>query len=627
MADDTFKRQVLEATDIVALISQSVSLKRRGMSYVGLCPFHNEKTPSFHVTPEKRYFRCFGCKESGNAIDFIIKRDRMDFLGALKFLAEQAGLEMPKYGMSKEKTSERQQLLDAHALAADLFHRNLLHPALGKPARDYLTSRGFTDATITSFKLGYAPPGWDHLLRSRDLAVYPPGILALAGLVKSRPTGGGHYDTFRNRLMFPIRDEQGRTIAFGGRVMPGSEDPAKYLNSPETPLFSKSKCVFGLDLGRQKVVETRTVAVVEGYTDVAMAHQYGASNVVSILGTAMTEPHITLLRRFADRIVLLFDADTAGETAVNRAVELFLTQPIEIAIASIPEDLDPDEYLLKHGAAAFDNLLKSANDALAFKWKLLQKDYDAADGNLTGQQKAVQEYLALLAAARGSGPVDPIRWGQVLRRTERLTGVPLDLIQERVAKLTPKIIPPTRLNHPTPQASPNTPQSRGAMSADSAQFDNNPTPQTSTPPQSEAVSRAERQILGILLAQPSRWVHLQVSVSPDLFSDPIRRQLAEMYWDRQRNEGEPDFAELLHDLPDELRQTAINLFEEAEKLGSVETTLQTALQYFSDQRRRLDETRLRTALQNGQEGNEQAELLRQLQARMGKGDIRRLGPQ
>lgn len=624
MADDTFKRQVLEATDIVALISQSVSLKRRGSSYVGLCPFHNEKTPSFHVTPEKRYFRCFGCKESGNAIDFIIKRDRMDFLAALKFLAEQAGLEMPKFGMSKEKSSERQQLFDLHAAAADVFHRNLLHPALGKPARDYLASRGFTDATITAFKIGYAPPGWDHLLRSRDLAPYPPGLLALGGVIKSRPSGDGHYDTFRNRLMFPIRDEQGRTIAFGGRVMPGSDDPAKYLNSPETPLFSKSKCVFGMDLGRHKVVESRTVAVVEGYTDVAMAHQFGATNVVSILGTAMTEPHITLLRRFADRIVLLFDADTAGETAVNRAVELFLTQPVEIAIASIPENLDPDEYLLKHGAPAFDNLLKTASDALAFKWKLLQRDFDAADGSLTGQQKAVEAYLSLLASARGSGPIDSIRWGQVLRRTERLTGVPLDMIQERVAKLAPR----TR-TVPTPSFSPPhppTPQMRGQSSANSAPSEPAESPQSPPPPQSEAVYRAERWILGILLAQPARWVHLQVSVSPELFSDPSRRQLADIYWDRQRNEGEPDFSELLNDLPESLRQTAINLFEDAEKLKDVETTLLTALQYFSDERRRLEEARLRTALNNGQEGKEQEELLRQLQSRMGKGDIRRLGP-
>ena len=203
-------------------------------------------------------------------------------------------------------------------------------------------------------------------------------MLAAAGLVKTRDSGNGFYDTFRNRLMFPIRDENGRVIAFGGRVMPGSEDPAKYLNSPETPLFSKSRCVFGLDLARQKIVETRTVAVVEGYTDVVMAHQYGATNVVSPLGTAMTEQHVQILRRFADRIVLLFDADTAGDTAVNRAVELFLTQPVEIAIASMPEGVDPDEFLLAHGLAAFEKVLTDAADALTYKWKQLVRQFNAS---------------------------------------------------------------------------------------------------------------------------------------------------------------------------------------------------------------------------------------------------------
>ena len=202
--------------------------------------------------------------------------------------------------------------------------------------------------------------------------------------------------------MFPIRDENGRIIAFGGRVMPGSEDPAKYLNSPETPLFSKSRCVYGLDLARPRIVETQTVAVVEGYTDVIMAHQFGASNVVSVLGTSLTEQHVNLLRRHAGRIVLIFDADAAGEAAVNRAVELFLTQPVEIAIASLPDGLDPDEYLIKHGPDAFNQLLASAADALAYKWKQLERQVKASD-SVTNRQQAVEQYLQTLADARGPG--------------------------------------------------------------------------------------------------------------------------------------------------------------------------------------------------------------------------------
>ena len=253
-------------------------------------------------------------------------------------------------------------LLEAHSAACQLIEKFLADPVTGKAARAYLDSRGFSGESIKRFQIGCVPEAWDALLRSPLLKKFTPQQLHLAGLVKARgENGGGFYDTFRNRLMFPIRDEQGRVIAFGGRVMPGSNDPAKYLNSPETPLFSKSRCVFGLDLARQKIVETRTVAVVEGYTDVVMAHQFGASNVVSVLGTAMTEQHVSILRRFADRIVLLFDADNAGDLAVNRAVELFLTQPVEILIASMPEGIDPDEFLLAHGAEGFAAMLADAS--------------------------------------------------------------------------------------------------------------------------------------------------------------------------------------------------------------------------------------------------------------------------
>src|SRR6185312_15599359 len=223
----------------------------------------------------------------------------------------------------------------------------------GEAARKYLAERGFNEQSIRRFQIGLAPDGWDGLLRSQVGRKFPPEQLLVGGLVKKREKGPGYYDTFRNRLMFPIRDEGGRVIAFGGRVMPGSQDPAKYLNSPETPLFSKSRCVFGLDLARQKMVETRTAVVVEGYTDVIVAHQFGVSNVVSPLGTALTEQHVTMLRRFADRVVLLFNPDIAGDLAVDRAVGLFLTQPIEIAIASIPDGVDPDEFLLQNGAEAF----------------------------------------------------------------------------------------------------------------------------------------------------------------------------------------------------------------------------------------------------------------------------------
>ena len=605
-----YKALVLQAVDIVQLVGQSVALKRRGKDYVGLCPFHSEKTPSFHVSPGKQYFRCYGCKVSGNAIDFVIQRDRVTFIEALRSLGEQAGVEMPKYGVSKEKMGERQVLLEAHSAACGFFEKLLADEGSGRAARAYLEKRGIDAASIKRFQIGVAADAWDALLRSPTMRKYPPQLLAVAGLLKPRTNGDGFYDTFRNRLMFPIRDENGRVIAFGGRVMPGSEDPAKYLNSPETPLFSKSRCVFGLDLARQRIVETRTVAVVEGYTDVVMAHQFGVSNVVSILGTAMTEQHVAIMRRFADKIVLLFDPDTAGDTAVNRAVELFLTQPVEIAIAALPEDVDPDEYLIARGAEAFEKVLSSASDALTFKWKLLDRQFAGSD-DLTGRAKAVEEYLGTLAAARGSGPVDSLRWGQALARVSRLTEVPVDELQKRFKATKPA----PRMARPA----------SAAGSADEGM--RRPAPRGPL----TARDRAERWILGILLAEPQHWGDVQRDVSPRDFSEETRRKLAEVYWSHQRDEGEPVFAEFLSLLTEQpaLTELAVELVDEIEALADASQHLKDAVHHLAEVRSRSEGQKLTAELRRTSDAKlpeqDEVDLLKKLQDKARTPDLRRVG--
>jgi DNA primase len=557
--NDDLKSQVLAATDIVDLIGQSISLKRRGKDFVGLCPFHQEKTPSFHVSPTKQYFICFGCKASGSVFDFIMKRDHLEFLDALKFLAERAGIEMPRYGVSKQKTGERQLLFDAHSAACSVYEK-ILASEMGAPARQYLQQRGFTPDYIQKFQVGFAPESWDTLLRSDLLKKFPPPLLATAGLLKPRNTGTGYYDTFRNRIMFPIRDVESRVIAFGGRVMPGSEDPAKYLNSPETPLFSKSRTVFGLDLARQKIVESRTVAVVEGYTDVMMAHQYGCSNVVSILGTAMTEQHINLLKRFGDRIVLLFDADIAGDTAVDRAVSLFLAHPIDIQIASIPEDLDPDEFVVKYGAEVFNQLLATATDALSYKWKQLLGRFRQNPNDLTGQQKAVDEYLTTLAAARSNGPIDTLRWGAILARVSKLTDIPAEQLNNRFSSRSPQ----NRPRHFSPATSPA------------------PAPSSNPVAPLSALDRAERQILGLLLLYPDHWNSVQQHISPEDFSAEPRQRLAQLCWDHHHHEGAPVLSEFLTILNQaHLAELAIDLVEESKTIleANVANAFQAAIEY------------------------------------------------
>lgn len=551
-----FKSQVLAATDIVELIAQTVPLRKTGSRYVGLCPFHNEKSGSFSVDPTKQFFYCFGCKEHGNAIDFVMKRDRVEFIDALKTLGARAGLEMPKFGMSKEKTSERQFLLDAHSAAASFYQQNLTHPEIGRGAREYLAKRGFTADSIRDFQIGMAQNSWDSLLNSPLMRKFPPAQLHVGGLVKSRDKGAGYYDTFRNRLMFPIRDESGRVIAFGGRVMPGAEDPAKYLNSPETPLFSKSRCVFGLDLAKKRIVESRTVVIVEGYTDVVMAHQFGCTNVVSVLGTALTEQHVGLLKRFADRIVLLFDPDVAGDIAAERAVEVALTNAFkDVRIATLPDGADPDEFLLEHGREEFQKILDDAPDALAFRWTQMSAKHST--NGVIDQESAITEFLRPFDRARLAGTVDQLRWGFILTRLSRL----LEMSPERLNRIFD--IRKTA-GKPAPSASP-------------AQSNPESPARIRKVPASARVN-AERWILGCLLVEPARWTQVQQHVHLEDFSDPQLLQLARLYWSHQRDEGEPEFSEFLGTIQDPaLAELAIELLEIAQTFPDLKVAIQGAL--------------------------------------------------
>jgi DNA primase len=646
-----YRSQVLAATNIVDLIGRSVALKRSGRDYLGLCPFHQEKTPSFTVKPDRQYFYCFGCKAKGNAVDFVMQRDRVTFIDALNQLGEQAGIERPqgRGGPSKEKAGEKQLLLEAQSAACSLFEKLLAHPEQGSAAREYLKQRGFNAESIKRSQIGLAPDGWEVLVRSPLMKKFTPELLALGGLAKRREKGDGHYDVFRNRIMFPIRDENARVIAFGGRVVPGSTDPAKYLNSPETPLFNKSRTVFGIDLARKKIVETRTAVVVEGYTDVVMAHQFGASNVVSPLGVGLTEQHVTILRRFADRIVLLFDPDNAGDAAVDRVVGLFITQPIEIAIAQIDSDLDPDEYLLKEGLEKFEKLIAAAPDALAYKWRQLSRRFNEDGGSLTGQTKAVEAYLELLSNARKSGPVDALRWGAALARVSRLTDIPVERLNKRFGRPPGSDARPGRAGaRPTQQSAPR---------QGSAQAPGESRQRSTGPVRPVARDCAERWILGILLMHPDRWHATQRVVGVKDFTDEARRRLAELYWAHQRDQGEPVFNEFLGILGEtarpavsspngaapsqvdgtetgepggsalsDLGQLAVEVVEEVEALEDADAMLAESLLFLEQDLQRRNERKLLAEVRrtDGQlSEQDEVALFRKIQEKARQPDLRR----
>ena len=625
------KRLVLEATDIVRLIGETVTLKKAGRRYNGLCPFHNEKSPSFSVDPAKQFFYCFGCKKGGNAIDFVIERDHAEFKDALHTLADWAGVELPRFEKNPEQADRRKQLLDAQSAAAEIY-RKLLHAPQGKVALDYLRGRGFDDATIKSFGLGFAPAAWDTLAQHGLLRKFPAPLLAEGGLLKRRENGDGFYDTFRDRVLFPIRDEQGRPIAFGGRILPGSDNPAKYLNSPETPLFSKSRVLFGLDLAKKRIVESRVAVVFEGYADAAMAHQHGVTNSVAVLGTALTPDHAQTLRRLADKIVLLFDADAAGGMAAKRSVELFLREPVEVAVAELPAGVDPDEFLQEHGKEPFEQIIDKAPDALTFYWRQMHRQFDAA--TVTGREKALNEYLQTVADARdAAGTVDQARWGAILMRIEKNTGVRAADLNQRL-----RVEPP-----PRPAAARQEPRKSKWKQDENGKWRRNE-PAYAGPRRSDLPgvtnesggSRAEAQLLGALFNDPHLWQHVQAHVSPEDFGDKRYRWLAGRFWDQLRNEGEPSFAEWLEaavigvddsaGAAARAKAVCIELADAAERLGEPRQVAAEATRFFLKRRdgRQFDDLlanvrRGRDEDASGGEAEasrEEADMLRQLEARL-----------
>jgi DNA primase len=400
--EDVINR-VRDAVDIVSLISRYLSLKKAGASFKALCPFHKEKTPSFNVSPSRQTFHCFGCGKGGSAFHFLMEMDRISFPEAVRTLAREVGIEIPDTRQDtpdREKTSDRDALYNANRRSADFFVRMLASDA-GQAARDYVLGRGISPEMIEHCRLGYAPDSWDALLTAATAARVPAQVLERAGLVIARSDRSGHYDRFRNRLMFPIFDIQDRVIGFGARAL-AADDDIKYLNSPETPIFNKGRGLYGLNWARRSIVDHSRVAVVEGYTDVIMAHQHGCSNVVATLGTALTRDHIQLLRRFAERIDVVFDSDAAGQQAAERSIEVFLSEGagefvaagFDVRVAAISGGKDPCDLIRDAGPDAFRKYVDSAVDIFTHKIEASKSRYDTT--TIDGKTKAIDEVLGLV---------------------------------------------------------------------------------------------------------------------------------------------------------------------------------------------------------------------------------------
>lgn len=387
---ESFIHELKARNDITDVISNYVSLKRRGRNMVGLCPFHGEKTPSFNIYTETDSFYCFGCGASGDVISFVMRIENLDYLDAVRFLAQRAGMDVPDNSYDDSMSLLRKRIFEANREAARFFYRTLLSTE-GKTGLDYLHRRMLSDATIRHFGLGYAPDSWTALSDYLMGKGFKPNELVSANLAVNRKSGKGIIDRFRGRVMFPIIDLRGNVIAFGGRIM--TDEKPKYLNSSDTPVFKKSENLFSLN--NAKNAGSRALLLCEGYMDVISVNQAGFQNAVASLGTALTAEQASLMKRYADEIIICYDADEAGQKATARAISLLRAAGLNVRVISIPNGKDPDEFIKSKGsdgAAAFRAVIEASGNDVDYRLQKLRSDF-----NLTTSEGKVA-YLE--AAAR-----------------------------------------------------------------------------------------------------------------------------------------------------------------------------------------------------------------------------------
>jgi DNA primase len=382
--------------DIVEVIQGYLPLKRAGATYKACCPFHKEKTPSFNVNPNMQIFKCFGCGEGGDVIGFVMKHQGLDFMAAVRMLADRAGVTIESDGNSSE-AEHRKRLFAIHEGLARFYRRCLLEYAGGEKARDYVCSRRLDDQAGELFGVGYAPSGWTRALRWGEKHGYREEDMVEAGVALLHREKNTCYDRFRDRLMFPIRDVQGRVVGFSGRLLEKDSKEAKYVNSPETALFSKGRILYGLDLARQAILasEGREAIVAEGQVDVIRCHQYGFTTAVAGQGTAFTDEQVALLKRYADSAVLVYDSDGAGQAAALKTAHALMRAGIVVRVALLPAGDDPDSYLLREGPEAFAVLLEGAVTTVAFQIGAMRAGAKDAEGisMTTRAAKAVLETI------------------------------------------------------------------------------------------------------------------------------------------------------------------------------------------------------------------------------------------
>ncbi|MEN6428373.1 MAG: DNA primase [Phycisphaerales bacterium] len=511
--------RVQQANDIVDVIGEHVSLKRKGREWLGLCPFHEDHKPSLYVNPDKQIYKCFACGAGGDVLKFVQMREGLTFPQAIERLAERAGIELqPVRRMAPQGPGQAEQidpnlLAKANKWAMQFFQDCLNDPEKGKRARDYLAERRISPESVKAWRLGLAPNASDALARAAAAKRASLQVLQQAGLITSP-----NQDKFVNRLMFTITDATGRVTAFGGRTLDGTG--AKYVNSPTTALFDKSNTLYGLEQARHEIVKTGTAVIVEGYTDVIMAHQFGCTNVVATLGTSFTAGHGRTLRRYAKKVVLLFDSDTAGMAAANRALEVCLSQHLDIKLAFVPQGKDPCEFLLVAGKEGLDRVVEQAVDVLQFKWDKLCKTF--ASGDTLADRKAIlDEFLQAIAIGLASETLSMAESGAYVHKVARITGLnPKDVYGELERR---------RQRVPAPSAG-----QVGRVEA----------PQAADWGQG-LYAVAQKEVLEVLLNEPGLFHSAEQEITEGLFDVPILNRIARVLFDVIRSEKDFTISQVL----------------------------------------------------------------------------------
>jgi len=553
---EDFKELVRSRTDIVQLIGERVSLESRkgGREYAGLCPFHDDHNPSLKVDPDRQSYKCWVCDEGGDCFSFVQKTENVSFREALEMLALRAHLEIPRRSGKGQSdgTAGRNQLYEILAWAENEFHVALRTSSEGEAARNYLMKeRGFSDETINRFRLGYHPPEWEFLQR-RARGKYTPAQLLAARLIVERPNSSGYYDCFVDRVLFPIHDASARTVAFGGRVLPGrdQQNTAKYINSADSPVFSKNKLVYGLDAARPAIVAAGSAIVTEGYTDCILAHQHGITNVVGTLGTALTENHVTVLKRFTRTVVLVYDGDAAGRNAAERSLAKFLAQDVDLRILTLPAPLDPADFLAQHGADAFRQLVQEAVEAWEYKLRLCIEQHGF--GSIDARKAVLDQMLELIAQAPRLAGSD--RENLILSRLAHRVGLSEQAVRKSLKEIRRKASGAPRGDRRALAA--------GGEEARPTRFFSGP---NGRPSRDDLM---ESELLEIVFAQPSVVEEIRRDVSPDEIQNIHLRQLLQQCFDLSEQGIEPAYERLTARLEDStLKRLAVLIDEQSRAKG------------------------------------------------------------